>query len=141
MEQRDLFGEPAQPPRPCPRAATAGRRHDEADVLQPQLPFDTDPGYCSLYQWTDTEIAQLCEGLLYSAIHQLCDRRTVADTREELWAWVDSDAWCPFSFRVCVQILERGIDPDELRVAIRRLSDRAFREGWALPEDLAKLVP
>ena len=63
--------------------------------------------------WTNEDVARLRRRLLEDALQRLSQRRTTAEHRRALMAWVLSDAIDPFSFRVCASA--SGYDADALR--------------------------
>lgn len=124
MEQLAMFQMPAGPA-VAQKRMSRQRQEQEAWQIQPQLPI-AHPDHEALYSWTDEAIAAMRESLLYASFRDVCDNRTSTRTREEIWRWIDRDEWSPFSFRVCVAVIDPSIDVAVLRIAIRTLSERAL---------------
>lgn len=66
--------------------------------------------------WTDEDFEIVRNGVLREACHVLLDLRCSLVTRRDRWAWINSDAWAPFSFRACAASEE--VNHEDLRTCL-----------------------
>ncbi|TDX26776.1 hypothetical protein DFO67_11541 [Modicisalibacter xianhensis] len=76
-------------------------------------------------EWTEEDILKMRSRLLHDSLQQLADRRNGEKTREEIAAWVASNAIEPFSFVVCAS--ECGYRVKELRDKLNYLLARFWK--------------
>ncbi len=77
------------------------------------------------FEWTRKEIRELRFMVLADAARSLVDQRVSRQEYAEDLAWIENDAWGPFTFRACCA--EQGVDADELR---EQLLDYAGRRRF-----------
>jgi len=64
--------------------------------------------------WTDEDIAHICDCLLEDSLRNLFDSRCSPKTVEEIYKWMmDDKDPNPFSFVNCCEV--SGLDPDNMR--------------------------
>jgi hypothetical protein len=97
---------------------------DERSEQQLLLAFPGDAQDAE-YVWTDEDISILREEVLRDALCAVLDGRNGEAQRRELWEWIDNDQLLPFSFRACAAAV--GVDPNELRAALKRMVARATK--------------
>lgn len=76
--------------------------------------------------WTDEEVVALRDALLVDAIRSLFDSRQTEAYRQEILAWMLSDAVGAFTYRVCCR--DAGVDPDALRETLQARMARSRAE-------------
>lgn len=81
------------------------------------------------YVWTDEDIRILREEVLRDALRAVLDGRNGEVQQRELWEWIDNDQLLPFSFRACATAV--GVDPNELRAALKRMVARVTKGATA----------
>ncbi|HFU9990326.1 TPA: hypothetical protein ACH7RP_003925 [Escherichia coli] len=91
---------------------------DEEPKTAEVIPFEPKP------EWTDDEVRQLRDGLLWHSLRVLADGRAGSEIKQETMAWVMSDEVHPFSFVVCCD--EAGYDPSGVRTMQTMQKYRTF---------------
>lgn len=99
---------------------SSDERSDEQLLLA--FPGNAEDAECI---WTDEDIRILREEVLHDALPAVLDSRNGEAQRRELWEWIDNDQLLPFSFRACAAAV--GVDPNELRAALKRMVARATK--------------
>ncbi|MFU9929851.1 topoisomerase II [Klebsiella pneumoniae] len=92
---------------------------DEEPKTAEVIPFEPKP------EWTDDEVRQLRDGLLWHSLRVLADGRAGSEIKQETMAWVMSDEVHPFSFVVCCD--EAGYDPSGVREGVKSILNRLAR--------------
>lgn len=90
---------------------------------QPQsaqiIPFELKP------DWTDIDVSQLRDRLLWHSLRVLADGRAGAEIKQETMDWVMSSDIHPFSFIVCC--VEAHYDPTRIREGVKSTLNRLKR--------------
>ncbi|ECU8224415.1 TPA: topoisomerase II [Salmonella enterica] len=76
-------------------------------------------------EWTDDEIRQLRDELLWHSLRILADGRAGSEIKQETMDWVMSDDVHPFSFVLCCN--EAGYDPSGIRDGVESILNRLAR--------------
>lgn len=76
-------------------------------------------------EWSDDEVWQLRDGLLWHSLRVLVDGRAGAEIKRETMGWMMSDDIHPFSFVVCCA--QAGYDPSGIREGVESILNRLAR--------------
>lgn len=76
-------------------------------------------------EWTDDEVRQLRDGLLWHSLRVLADGRAGSEIKQETMEWMMSDEAHPFSFLACCG--EAGYDPSGIREGVKSILNRLAR--------------
>ncbi len=77
------------------------------------------------FEWAQKEVRKVRFMVLADAARSLVDQRVSRQEYVGDLAWIENDAWGPFTFRACCA--EQGVDADELR---EQLLDYARRRKF-----------